>query len=162
MVSSRDPRAVGALLLATVAAWQGCGGEEPEPEGTGQASARVAGFSEEVEAACARRNAAVRRPLEDRSGGAADSLRKAAVARLDEVVLPAVTEQVSHVRGLDIPLSRYSEVEAALDKQDEAVVQLEGLDDVRSFEIVEIHFAAADRMWKALGIDKCTMAAIYP
>jgi len=77
-----------------------------------------------------------------------------------EVTLPIVTEQVSELRALDIPLSQFSQVEAALAGQEEAVIQLEGLREVRSFEILEIHFADADRMWRAYGLEACAIDAL--
>jgi hypothetical protein len=156
-----------ALLIALVVILAGCGstddsdGSFETKEGT-PSSSRKARFVEEASAVCARREEMLRRKISPSAKVrlSEELPRDPLVSRLDEVTLPAIAAQVAAIRRLNIPLGDLAEIEAILDRQEEAIVQLSAFEEVRSFGIVEIHFAEVDRLLEDHGLSVCTAKAL--
>jgi hypothetical protein len=153
-----------AVLIALLSLAAGCGGSDDSPSGSGEIgnSARHAEFLEQASAVCARREERLRRELlgSEKSQQSRPLPRRVVFAKLEEVTLPAIEAQIGAFRRLKTPLEDFDRVNAVLTRQKEAVMQLRGLGDVRSFAIVEIHFAEADEMLRDFGLDTCAVSTI--
>lgn len=145
------------LAVGITVALAGCGGGEGGDASLSTESPPTrAEFVKKANAACGRARAGLEereREFEQRSAGRALA---PGVDMVHFVFLPTIEAQVKLLQGLKVPQGDEERVDAILDAERFTIDALAVMPKVPSVAWAERHFAKADRLLRAYGLDACT------